>query len=38
MGAEARKTIEAYSWDTAAERTLEVYREITEAAARPEFA
>ncbi len=30
MGAEARKTIEAYSWDTAAERTMDVYREITE--------
>jgi UDP-glucose:(heptosyl)LPS alpha-1,3-glucosyltransferase len=30
MGAEARKTIETYSWETAAQRTMEVYREITD--------
>lgn len=29
MGASARTTIEAYSWDVAAQRTMEVYREIT---------
>jgi glycosyltransferase involved in cell wall biosynthesis len=28
MGASARRTIEAYSWDVAAERTMDVYREI----------
>jgi UDP-glucose:(heptosyl)LPS alpha-1,3-glucosyltransferase len=28
IGAAARKTIEAYSWDVAAQRTMDVYREV----------
>ena len=31
MGAQARTTIEAYSWDAAAEATMDVYREIVRA-------
>jgi UDP-glucose:(heptosyl)LPS alpha-1,3-glucosyltransferase len=31
MGTRARTTIEAYSWDVTAERTMAVYREITKA-------
>jgi len=35
MGSAARTTIEAYPWEAAAQRTMDVYREITEACPQP---